>query len=69
MIKNQLREQQDRSIELVHFHYQRMLGNVNQWDVEDLIEQIDKVQKEDIQEVAKKIQLDTIYFLRDKEEV
>lgn len=67
MIGNQLREQQDRSVEMIHFHYQSVLANLRDWSVEKILKEIDLVGKNDIQQVAKQIQLDTIYFLRDKE--
>lgn len=67
MIGNQLREQQDRSAEMIHFHYQSILANLENWNVERVLAQINQVEKADIQKVAKEIQLDTIYFLRDKE--
>lgn len=67
MIGNQLREQQDRAAEMIHFHYQSVLANLESWSVDKVLTQMDQVDKADIQKVAEKIQLDTIYFLRDKE--
>lgn len=67
MIGNQLREQQDRSVEMIHFHYQSVLAELHDWGIEKILKEIYQVGKKDIQQVAEQIQLDTIYFLRDKE--
>jgi predicted Zn-dependent peptidase len=65
-LSNSLREQQDRSFDLIHFHYQSVLSGKER-KLEDLLHKIDQVGKEDIRKVAEKVQLDTIYFLRDQE--
>lgn len=64
-LSNQLKEQQDRSYGLIDFHYHSALSETER-PLSQLLEQIDRVGKEEIQKVAQKVQLDTIYFLRDK---
>lgn len=66
-LSNQLREQQDRSYEMVHFHYTSVLTGKKR-SVADVLSQIAEVTPEQIRQVAQNIQLDTIYFLRDKGE-
>lgn len=65
MISNQLREQQDRIYDMMLFHYQSVLGG-KQRGIKELLEQIDRVTKEDIVRVANQVKVDTIYFLRDQ---
>lgn len=68
-LANHFREQQDSPSGLIEFHYNGILGGV-QRKIADIIEEIYEVGREDIQSVAEKVQLDTIYFLRgEKEEV
>ncbi len=64
-LTNQFREQQDSPYNLIQFHYHSILSG-KQWTLTDLLQQIEQVEKADIQRVAEKIQLDTIYFLRDQ---
>ncbi|SFJ24439.1 EF-P 5-aminopentanol modification-associated protein YfmF [Thermoflavimicrobium dichotomicum] len=64
-ISNQFREQQDRPYDLINFHFHSILSGVER-TLPDLLQQIEQVQKEDILKVAEKVQLDTIYFLRDQ---
>nr|WP_258567764.1 pitrilysin family protein [Paenactinomyces guangxiensis] len=64
-LSNQFREQQDRPFDLVNFHYHSVLSGTER-RLDQLLEQINQVGKEDIQKVAEKVQLDTIYFLRDQ---
>jgi predicted Zn-dependent peptidase len=64
-LSNQLRSQMDRSYEMIHFHYQSVL-NGKDLPLEKLLEQVNAVQKEDVQKIAEKIRLDVIYFLRDR---
>jgi predicted Zn-dependent peptidase len=62
MIKNQLLETIDTARGITEILYHNIISGQNitldQW-----LEEMDKVTKEDIVKVAKKIQLDTIYFL------
>lgn len=64
-LSNQLRSQMDRSYEMIFYHYQAVLSG-QQRPLKQLLEQINQVQKEDVQKIAEKVQLDTIYFLRDR---
>jgi predicted Zn-dependent peptidase len=64
-LANQLREQQDRNHDLVHFHYQSVLTGKER-SLESLLADIDRVGIEDVRRVAEKVKLDTIYFLRDR---
>lgn len=64
-LSNQFREQQDRSYELINYHYHLVLSGKDR-PVDQLLEQISAVNKQDIQRVAEKVDLDTIYFLRDQ---
>jgi len=65
MLSNQLREQQDRSWDMILFHYQSVLSG-RERTLEDLLAKLNAVTKEDVERVANRVQVDTIYFLRDK---
>jgi predicted Zn-dependent peptidase len=65
LLTNQLREQQDRPVELIQFHYSSLLAGKNR-TVQSLLEEIRNIRREDVQNVAQKVSLDTIYFLRDQ---
>ncbi|MCM3237657.1 insulinase family protein [Heyndrickxia oleronia] len=62
VINNQLLETTDTSRGLVEILYHNVIANQN-FTVDDWIQRINKISKQDIIEVAKKIELDTIYFL------
>ncbi|SDY48642.1 EF-P 5-aminopentanol modification-associated protein YfmF [Thermoactinomyces sp. DSM 45892] len=64
-LSNQFREQQDRAYEMIQSHYHSVLSGTNR-PLEQILKEISHVSKEDVQKVAQKIQLDTIYFLRDQ---
>lgn len=66
-LANYFREQLDSPSGLIEFHYNGILGGV-QRKIPDIIDEIYEVTREDIQNVAEKVQLDTIYFLRDEKE-
>jgi predicted Zn-dependent peptidase len=66
-LSNQLKEQQDRSFELIHFHFNQSVLSGRERTLEALLHDLEQVRKEDITRVAEKIQLETIYFLRDQE--
>ena len=53
-------DEQDTSI--TYYFGQEMSGNEK--SVEDYIERMKKINKEDVIEVAKKVEINTIYFLR-----
>ncbi|MEC1377574.1 pitrilysin family protein [Heyndrickxia oleronia] len=62
VINNQLLETTDTSRGLVEILYHNVIANQN-FTVDDWIQGINKISKQDIIDVAKKIELDTIYFL------
>ncbi|GIN37463.1 MULTISPECIES: EF-P 5-aminopentanol modification-associated protein YfmF [Heyndrickxia] len=62
VINNQLLETTDTSRGLVEILYHNVIANQN-FTVDDWIQGINKISKHDIIDVAKKIELDTIYFL------
>lgn len=62
VINNQLLETTDTSRGLVEILYHNVIANQN-LTVDDWIQGINKISKHDIIDVAKKIELDTIYFL------
>jgi len=66
VIKNQLLETMDTSRGLIEVLYHNVVGKHNV-DLDDWIQQIDQVSKDEIIAVAKKIDLDTIYFLTGNE--
>lgn len=64
-LSNQFREQQDRAYDLIQFHYHSVLSGVSR-TLEQMLQEFSQVTKDDVQRVAQKVQLDTIYFLRDQ---
>lgn len=64
-LSNQLRERQDRPYELIDFAYHSLLSG-RDWTIDRLLKGIGEVNKDDVRRVAEGVQLDTIYFLRDK---
>jgi predicted Zn-dependent peptidase len=64
-LANQFREQQDRAFDLINFHYHSVISGEER-PMEKLLEQIAQVTVDDIRQVAEKVQLDTIYFLKDE---
>lgn len=67
MIANALREQQDSAYEMIGYDFNSLMSGTDR-SVEEMLKQIYAVTPADIVEVAKRVQLDTIYFLRDKKE-
>lgn len=65
MIANQLREIQDSAFELISFDFNAILSGKER-TVAGLIESVEQIDVAAIAEAAKKVQLDTIYFLRDQ---
>jgi len=65
MIANQLREMQDSAFELISFDFNAILSGKTR-TVAELIEAVSAVDAAAIADAAGKVQLDTIYFLRDK---
>lgn len=67
MISGHLRELQDSAYEMLSYDFNSVLTGNNRTSAE-LLEQVQAVTPEDIVEVAKQVQLDTVYFLRDRKE-
>jgi len=67
MISNHLRELQDSAYEMIAYDFNGVLTGKDR-SAEQLLEQVQAVTAEDIVKVAEKVQLDTIYFLRDRKE-
>ncbi|MBE1446466.1 EF-P 5-aminopentanol modification-associated protein YfmF [Paenibacillus sp. OAS669] len=65
MITGHLREMQDSAFELIAFDFNNILSGVER-SVPSLIQDVLSVDKQDIQEVANQVKLDTIYFLRNR---
>jgi len=63
---NQFKEQQDKALDLIAYHYQGVLGGKKR-PLQALLNYINSVTKEDIVRVANKVELDTVYFLRNNE--
>lgn len=67
MISNHLRELQDSAYEMIAYDFNGVLTG-KQRSAEQLLEQVQAVTAADIVKVAERVQLDTIYFLRDRKE-
>lgn len=65
MITNQLKEMQDSAFETIAFDFNTVLSG-KQRNVHQLIQEIEAVDMEQIKAVAARVELDTIYFLRDR---
>jgi predicted Zn-dependent peptidase len=68
MITNQLRELQDTAFETIAFDFNAVLSGKNR-GVEDLIQSVETIDREQIKQAANQVELDTIYFLRDRKGV
>lgn len=66
VMKNQILETLDTSRGLIEMMYHNALANVS-IPVEEWLEKLEAVTKEEIIAIGKKVQLDTIYFLKGKE--
>ncbi|GAE24321.1 Zinc protease [Halalkalibacter wakoensis JCM 9140] len=67
MLKNQVLETADVARGLVELSYHQVVSGKKR-SIDEWLQQIDQVTKEDIVRVAQKVKLDTIYFLKGKEE-
>lgn len=67
MISNHLRELQDSAYEMIAYDFNSVLTG-KQRSAQQLLEQVQAVTADDIVKVAQGVQLDTIYFLRDRKE-
>ncbi|WP_332690647.1 EF-P 5-aminopentanol modification-associated protein YfmF [Halalkalibacter lacteus] len=68
MLKNQLLETADVARGFVELSYHQVVSGKKR-SIDEWLQEIDAVTKEDIVRVAGKVQLDTIYFLKGKEEI
>jgi predicted Zn-dependent peptidase len=66
MITGHLRELQDSAFELISFDFNNILSGTER-TVPSLIQHVTSVTKDQIQQLAAQVKLDTIYFLRDLE--
>lgn len=64
-LSNQYRQHLDRPFDLIGYHFHQRLGRKER-QLENFIHQIQQITKDDVQRVAQKVKLDTIYFLRDQ---
>lgn len=67
MIAGHLRELQDSAYEMIAYDFNGVLTG-NKRTSAELMEQVLSVTPDDIVQVAKQVQLDTVYFLRDRKE-
>lgn len=67
MISNHLRELQDSAYEMIAYDFNSVLTGKER-SAQQLLEQVQAVTADDIVKVAQGVQLDTIYFLRDRKE-
>ncbi|REK77858.1 EF-P 5-aminopentanol modification-associated protein YfmF [Paenibacillus paeoniae] len=67
MISGHLRELQDSAYEMLSYDFNSVLTG-NERTSAQLLEQVQGVTADDIVEVAKRVQLDIVYFLRDRKE-
>lgn len=66
MLKNQLLELADSARGIIELSYQGVIGNRNR-NIEQWLQEIDKVSKADVVSCAKEVYLDTRYFLHGRE--
>lgn len=65
-LRNQLLEIQDNARTIIDFVYNGRLAGKSK-TLEEMLEKIDQVTVKDVVNIAEKVEIDTIYFLRDKE--
>ncbi len=66
MLVNHLREIQDHAFEMIEYDFHNLISNSHRtWD--ELITAIEQVTLADLHDIAQKVTLNTIYFLRDEE--
>jgi len=68
MLSNAMREILDNANDIAGFDFNKQFSGVDR-TVESVLEQIAAVTKQDVQQIAAEVELDTIYFLRDLQEV
>lgn len=62
---NQFRERQDSAYGMIDLHHHSHVSK-RKWEIDELIAQIQDTSREQIEQVAQNVVIDTIYFLRDK---
>jgi predicted Zn-dependent peptidase len=67
MIANHLREMNDNAYEMIAFDFNNVLSGKER-TADSLLEELNRVKVDDIVSFAQSVQLDTIYFLRDRRE-
>lgn len=67
MLKNQILEALDDPRGIMEILYNKMIANVT-FTLDELVEGIERITRKEVIDVAQKIELDTIYFLKGKEE-
>lgn len=67
MLSNQLREMQDRPNQLIDFYYHGVLSGRRR-SLDDFLSEIRRTTKGDVEKMAGKVTLDTVYFLRNRQE-
>jgi predicted Zn-dependent peptidase len=65
VLTNQLKEIKDRPFELINYHYHSVLGGTTR-TLEQFMQAIRETTRDDVIDAAQKVELDTIYFLRNK---
>lgn len=68
MLSNALREMLDNANDIAAFDFNKHFSGVDR-SIADILEQVASVTKQDVQRLAMDVELDTIYFLRDRQEV
>lgn len=67
-LKNQYRQSLDQPVTRAEFHFTGKLAGVDR-DVTDLMDAISQVTIDDVVQVSQDFELDTVYFLRNQEEI
>ena len=63
---NQLLETKDNARTIIDLSYNGRISSTEK-TLEQILEKVNKVTIEDVVAVAQKVEIDTVYFLRDKE--
>ncbi|MCR8656321.1 EF-P 5-aminopentanol modification-associated protein YfmF [Paenibacillus endoradicis] len=68
MLSNSLREMFDNANDMLGFDFNNRYANTNR-TIDQLLTEVQSISISDVQAVAQQVELDTIYFLRDRQEV
>lgn len=66
MLTNAYKETQDSAFDIINFDFTSQYFNV-ELTIEDIIAMLERTTIDDVVQVAKKVNLNTIYFLKNKE--